>query len=185
MSTAEILSLISTISYILAVVCLTLAVFFFFKFQIPSVIGDLSGRTAKKSIARMRDSNEKAGGKGYRPSAANVSRGKLTETMTHAAKPAAPKPAAPKPAAPKPAAPKKPQESDIPPETRLLAENEAEAPSIQETTLLGDADATGLLEDPDATTLLEENAKPAKRTGGKKLVMLDEVMLIHTDEVLK
>lgn len=69
MSTAEILSLISTISFVIAAISFALAVFFWFSFKIPSVIGDLSGRTAKKSIARMRASNERAGGQGYKPSA--------------------------------------------------------------------------------------------------------------------
>ena len=83
MSTAEILSLVSLISYIIAGISLVLAVFFWFAFKIPSVIGDLSGRTARKSIARMRASNEKAGGQGYKPSATNANRGKLTDTMQH------------------------------------------------------------------------------------------------------
>lgn len=36
-------------------------------FKIPIVIGDLSGRTAKKSIERMRLNNEKTGNKSYKP----------------------------------------------------------------------------------------------------------------------
>ena len=172
MSLAEILSLISLISYIVSGVCLVLAVFFFIKFNIPAVIGDLSGRTARKSIARLRASNEKAGGQGYKPSAANVNRGKLTDTMHHAEKPAA-------------TAKGKTEASDQRPETGLLAENKATAVPVQQTALLEDEDATGLLIDDDATAPLhEEPVQKARRTGGKKLVMLDDVMLIHTDEVL-
>lgn len=171
MSTAEILSLISVISYIISGVSLALAVFFFFKFNIPSVIGDLSGRTARKSIARMRASNEKAGGQGYKPSAANVNRGKLTDTMHHTNKAAA-------------AATARNSGVDDRPETGLLAENKATAVTGQQTDLL-DNEATGLLVDEDATApLYEEPIRPAKRTGGKKMTMLDSVMLIHTDEVL-
>ena len=62
-------------------VCFILAVFIWFKFDILAVIGDLSGSTAKKSIARMRENNEKSGVKSYRSSATNVQRGKLTDTM--------------------------------------------------------------------------------------------------------
>ena len=56
---AEILSIISTSSFVLAALFLALAIFFWFKFGIPAIIGDLSGRTAKKSIAQMRENNEK------------------------------------------------------------------------------------------------------------------------------
>ena len=114
MSTAEILSLISLISYIIAGIALVLAVFFWFFFKIPSVIGDLSGRTAKKSIARKRASNERSGGKGYQPSATNVNRGKLTDTMQHSRKlKNEPKKA-------------KPVDESQMPETGLLESNKAE-----------------------------------------------------------
>lgn len=172
MSLAEILSLISLISYIVSGVCLVLAAFFFIKFNIPAVIGDLSGQTARKSVARMRASNEKAGGQGYKPSAANVNRGKLTDTMHHAEKTAA-------------TAKSKTEAGDQRPETGLLAENKATAIHVQQTALLEDEDAADLLIDDDATVPLhEEPVQKVKRTGGKKLVMLDDVMLIHTDEVL-
>lgn len=180
MSTAEILSLISTISFVIAAISFVLAVFFWFYFKIPSVIGDLSGRTAKKSIARMRASNERAGGQGYKPSAANASRGKLTDTMQHSRKLAGD--AKKKPATePK----KKAQAEDVMPETGLLAANKAIAADGQQTDLLAGSEATGLLVDEDATAPLHEEPKAIiKRTGGKKLKMLDEVMLIHTDEVI-
>lgn len=172
MSTAEILSLISLVSFIISGVCLVLAACFFIKFNIPAVIGDLSGRTARKSIARVRASNEKAGGQGYKPSAANLNRGKLTDTMHHAVKPAA-------------GTKDKADEGDQRPETGLLAENKATAVPVQQTALLEDNDATGMLIDDDATApLYEASVQSVRRTGGKRLVMLDDVMLIHTDEVL-
>lgn len=172
MSTAEILSLISLISYIIAGVAAVLAVFFWFFFKIPSVIGDLSGRTAKKSIARKRASNERSGGKGYQPSATNVNRGKLTDTMQHSRK------LKPEPKKSQPA-----DENQMP-ETGLLESNKAEIVDNQQTELL-DGEATGILVDEDATVALqEEPVQPAKRTGGKKLTMLDDVVLIHTDEVI-
>lgn len=173
MSTAEILSLVSLISYIIAGISLVLAVFFWFAFKIPSVIGDLSGRTARKSIARMRASNERSGGKGYQPSATNASRGKLTDTMQHSRK--------------HKDEPKKAQpvdESQMP-ETGLLSSNKADLPGADQTDLLEDSQATGLLVDADATAPLhDEPAQRVKHIGGKKLTMLDEVILIHTDEVI-
>ena len=81
MSTAEILSTISTISYVISALCLVLSVFFWFKYKIPSVYGDLSGRTARKSIAQMRENNEKSGNKFYKPSSTNKERGKVTEAI--------------------------------------------------------------------------------------------------------
>lgn len=186
MTTAEILSLISVISYIVAGICLVLAIFFWFFFKIPSVIGDLSGRTAKKSIARRRASNERAGGKGYQPSATNANRGKLTDTMQHSRKlKAESKKAEPKKAQP-------PVDESQMPETGLLMANKAqefdsqqtELLDCEETTTLVDENATVPLVDENATALLQETPATPMRPGGKKLQMLDEVMLIHTDEVI-
>lgn len=174
MSTAEILSLVSLISYILAGVCLVLVAFFWFFFKIPSVIGDLSGRTARKSIEKMRQANARSGNKAYRASATNVARGKLTETMEHASKlkkeeiPTA-----------------KPDVHEIGrPETGLLSENKSDTYTEAGTEALNDSEATEMLVDENATMALNVEAPPVKRTGGKKLTMINEVMLIHTDEVI-
>lgn len=72
---ADILHTLSIISYILAVLFVVLAIVLWFIFKIPNVIGDLSGRNAKKSIARMRQNNEKTGDKSYRASEKNLARG--------------------------------------------------------------------------------------------------------------
>lgn len=63
---AEILGNVSRVSYILAVVFLAVSVFLWFRFRILEVIGDLSGRTAKKSIIKMRETNERKGAGFYR-----------------------------------------------------------------------------------------------------------------------
>lgn len=174
MSTAEILSLISTISYVAAALCFVLAVLFWFGFKIPSVIGDLSGRTAKKSIARMRANKENAGGQGYKTSAANANRGKITETIHITQK-----------AETVTVSGKKQPGEDGRPETGLLANNRAAAVSIQQTEYLEENATTGLLTDGDATVPLMDNPRPFPgREGGKILTMLDEVMLIHTNEVI-
>ena len=173
MSTAEILSLISLISYIVAGVSFLFAVIFWFLFGIPSVIGDLSGRTAKKSIARKRAYNEKSGGRGYQPSATNVDRGKLTDTMQHSRKLAADN---------KPAAPQKNEKpASGMQETEILETNRAAAVVQEQTALLG----------PDTVSLSEETAPLSvssiqhdKPSGGMKITMLDDVVLIHTNEVI-
>lgn len=79
--TADTLSLLSVISFVLAGVCFAVAVFLWFFFKIPRVIGDLNGRTARKSIAKMREYNENSGTKTFNSSPTNLQRGKLTETI--------------------------------------------------------------------------------------------------------
>ena len=70
---ADTLSTLSVISFAVAAVCLVLAVFLGVFFKIPTVISDLSGRTARKSIAKMRTANEKTGVKTYQASKTNGS----------------------------------------------------------------------------------------------------------------
>lgn len=158
---AETLSIISLVSFIIAGVCLVLAVFFWFNFRIPRVIGDLTGRTARKSIAKMRASNEESGNKSFHQSAANVNRGKLTDTMHDLSK-------------------AQPQETDSMTgeiETGVLAENKASGSN--------DGNFTILLDNSDETDLLEKITVPTRKGGGKKLTMLDEVVQVHTDEVIE
>ncbi len=174
---AETLSILSIVSFAVAVVCLVLAIFLWFFFKIPTVIGDLTGRTARKSIAKMRTANEKSGAKAYRESTTNVGRGKLTGSMSVSAK----------------SRKKENGEDTQNPETGLLADNKEEVFDSEATGLLN-VEATGLL-DSEATGLLLDEGETAplvsstqhihKRTGGKKLVMLEEVILVHTDEVIK
>lgn len=64
---AQIFNIISIVSFSLAGVFLIIAVILWIKFNIPKIIGDLTGRTAKKSIAQMRKENEKTGKKSYTP----------------------------------------------------------------------------------------------------------------------
>lgn len=165
---AETLSTLSIISFVIAGVSLVVAVFLWFLFKIPTVIGDLSGRTARKSIAKMRASNEKTGNKNYRESKTNVSRGKLTGTMPNSGKIS-----------------EKKEENKQLVETGVLAENRAQVVNTDETATL-DTEATGLLVDEDATAPLDTHIQSSvKREGGKKLVILEEVMLVHTDEVIE
>ena len=173
---AETLQTLSVISYAVAGVCLVLAVFFWFFSNIPTVIGDLSGRTARKSIAKMRAANEKSGVKAYKESKTNAARGKVTGSMSVKTG--------------------KPQTVPISasggqPETGLLAENKSEELNTQVTQLLDEAttilgnEATGLLVDENATMPLAPTAtKQPVRVGGKKIDILEEIMFIHTTEVI-
>ncbi len=173
---AQTLQTLSIISFAVAGVCFVLAVFFWFFFKIPTVIGDLSGRTARKSIAKMRAANEKTGAKSYKESKTNAERGKLTGTM--------------------PDSGKLKKKKDIPddgkPETGLLSENKADGLESEATGVLDEAtgilesETTGLLIDENATAPLDTPAhKHPARAAGKKLEMIEEVMFIHTDEVIE
>lgn len=174
---AETLSTLSTISFAVAGVCLAIAIFLWFYFKIPTVIGDLSGRTARKSIAKMRAANEKTGAKTYKESRTNAARGKLTGTMPDSEK----------------LLKKNVVDNDQRPETGLLAENRAEGIEteatgvlVDEATGILDAEATGLLIDENATEpLITSTQSYTKRSGGMKMNMLEEVMLIHTNEVIE
>lgn len=164
---AETLSTLSIIFFAVAGVCLIIAVFLFVYFKIPSVVGDLSGRTARKSIAKMRVANEKTGSKSYNSSKTNMDRGKLTGTVKDFGE----------------IVNKIDEVADDRPETGLLSDNKAEHIDSQATGLLED-EATGLLMDENATALLNETKKTVRRSGGKKLNLVESVMLIHTDEVI-
>ena len=169
---AQTLQTLSIIAFAAAGICLVLAVFFWFFFKIPTVIGDLSGRTARKSIAKMRAANEKTGAKSYKESKTNAERGKLTGTM--------------------PGINSSKQSTGGQPETGLLADNIAEGLESEATGVLDEAtsilgsETTGLLIDENATApLAAPTQMPAVRVGGVKLEMIEEIMLIHTNETIE
>lgn len=157
---AEILHTLSIVSFVLAVIFIVIAIVIWFVFKIPNVIGDLSGRNAKKSIARMRQNNERTGNKSYKASEKNFARGKLTGTMEGMG-----------------------QLNNIE-ETGLLNENLAKEYDEQATGLLVD-DVTGLLDESGKTDALDENMNVVNRKPSSIVIQLvEEVMFIHTEEVI-
>lgn len=172
---AETLSTLSIISFAVAGVFLVLAVFLWFFLKIPSVIGDLSGKTARKSIAKMRAVNEKsgAGGNGMQRKTAGSAPRQVPHVQTSGqARPAQ----TPRPAASRAS------------ETVLLKEtlDAEETTSLAGTELLADDEGTELLTDDEGTVLLRpEEEAGARKPGGVKLTMKEEVMLIHTNEVIE
>ena len=84
--TVETLQMLSLAAYIGALVLLVLAVVLFFLLDVPKLYGDVSGRTARKAIAAIRQQNEATGNKAYKPSAVNAERGKLTDQITGSGK---------------------------------------------------------------------------------------------------
>ena len=79
--TVETLQMLSTVAYVLAGIFLLAAIAIFFLLDIRSVIGDVTGATARKAIRDIRAQNEASGNKAYKPSPVNAARGKLTAKM--------------------------------------------------------------------------------------------------------
>ncbi|MGN1139422.1 MAG: hypothetical protein ACI4RM_08220 [Ruminococcus sp.] len=172
---AEILSIISIISFVLSGICIILAVFIFIKFRIPSVIGDLSHRTARKSIEKIRDYNEKSGAKLYKSSTTNINRGMLTDTMPNFKKESISE-----------VKKAKLSKNDSDPETGLLYDNQAKAVAKEETQLLDNSNETELLDENETELLIENQSKNVDIRTAKKVdfEILDDVVLVHTDEVI-
>ena len=78
---ASALKISSVVLFALAAVCLVLAIASFIVFKIPMVIGDLSGRNARRSIAQMREQNEHSGTKTHRPHPIAMERGTVTQPI--------------------------------------------------------------------------------------------------------
>lgn len=161
---ANTLATLSLVLYGLAVVFLIMAVIFFIKFHIPAIIGDLSGRTAKKSIERIRSENEKTGKKTYMPSPVNLKRGKITEGIESVGS----------------SGTLKLKTNSDSPETVVLAENKADAYSRMsaETSVLED-EGTTILGQPERS---EETVPLGAETPAVQLQMIEEIVMIHTDE---
>ncbi|MBR0467070.1 MAG: hypothetical protein IJJ40_06240 [Clostridia bacterium] len=73
--------IIAIVGFSLGGIALISAVFMFIKMNIPSIIGDLSGKTVAREIKAIRESNSKSGDKLHKSSHVNISRGFLTEKV--------------------------------------------------------------------------------------------------------
>lgn len=78
----EVLRAVFIFGAVLSGVCFAIAVVLFFILRIPSVIGDLTGATAKKGIENIRSKNGDAGQRIYKTSQVNRGRGKITSKIT-------------------------------------------------------------------------------------------------------
>lgn len=154
---AEKLSTLSFISFIIAGISLILAVFFFFYFKIPAVYGDLSGRTAKKSIKKARLRNEQAGKRSYDSSRNPLLQEEITEKMPETGVD---------------------QETELleeaRPETGLLTDQRKDLPTSDATMLLKSA--------PEEEEKIQVKVPPKREEEDVQIKMLEEKMLIHTQE---
>lgn len=67
---------------VLSGVMLVVSILLFFLLKIPHVLGDLTGRNARKAIESIRNQNELSGDKLYKTSQVNRERGKLTDKIS-------------------------------------------------------------------------------------------------------
>lgn len=154
----EIIKTLSVIAFAAAGVCLLLAVFVWFRFRILSVINDLTGKTAKRAIEQIRRNNMKSGDKAYRSSQVNIRRGPLTSPMPDAAA----------------------TETEKLPEEQLGSR-------VPETTLFQEEGKTELLLNREGTTVLNGRTGHGAVTPekpGVELTIIEQIVLIHTNEVI-
>lgn len=158
----------------LAGLSLVIAVILFFALKIPSVIGDLTGSTARKAIESIRNQNEQSGSKTYKSSPVNRERGKITDRITATG-----------------TLIKNPTDSmngamaTTKIGTQQLSEeawqsymaSRSEGEGSEETTILNEAGS-------DETTILDQHIPIQPQDGLAGFVIEYEIMFVHTDEVI-
>ncbi len=143
---AEVLHSLSVVLLILSGLFLIASLVLWKVFKIPKVIGDLSGRNARKSVAHMRAENERAVKK--TPAEGVRSSGKKAETG-------------------------------------LLKENLVKGFESNETELLTDEGHFGTEEvSRETVPLSDEISKPEKALPRIRIKLIEEEMIIHTNEVI-
>lgn len=158
---AELIEKLSIIAFVAAGCCLLLTILIWFRFRILSVINDLSGKTAKRAIAQIRENNLRTGNKAYHPGIVNLNRGPLTTPM--------------------------PEVSATP--TEKLPDDQVGKP-VPETILYQEAGKTQILLASEAergTTVLNQDVNNIADTSERpkvELTILEQVVMIHTNEVI-
>lgn len=156
----ETIKLLSLIFFVASAVFLLLSIFLFFRFKIVTIVNDLSGRTARKAIAQIRDNNLRSGDKPFRSSSVNINRGKLTEPIP-----------------------------DITTRKTDKLEGVSAPLENAETTIFREDGTTELLVSDENTTVLAgtdmaANMEPVQRPR-IAVQILNKVVLIHTDEAIE
>ena len=158
---ADLIEKLSIIAFVAAGCCLLLTILIWFRFRILSVIYDLSGKTAKRAIAQIRENNLRTGNKAYHPGIVNLNRGPLTTPM--------------------------PEVSATP--TEKLPDDQVGKP-VPETILYQEAGKTQILLASEAergTTVLNQDVNNIADTSERpkvELTILEQVVMIHTNEVI-
>lgn len=158
---ADLIEKLSIIAFVAAGCCLLLTILIWFRFRILSVINDLSGKTAKRAIAQIRENNLRTGNKAYHLGIVNLNRGPLTTPM--------------------------PEVSATP--TEKLPDDQVGKP-VPETILYQEAGKTQILLASEAergTTVLNQDVNNIADTSERpkvELTILEQVVMIHTNEVI-
>lgn len=158
---ADLIEKLSIIAFVAAGCCLLLTILIWFRFRILSVINDLSGKTAKRAIAQIRENNLRTGNKAYHPGIVNLNRGPLTTPM--------------------------PEVLATP--TEKLPDDQVGKP-VPETILYQEAGKTQILLASEAergTTVLNQDVNNIADTSERpkvELTILEQVVMIHTNEVI-
>lgn len=71
---------------ILSILMLSISVILFITLHIPNIIGDLTGKNARREIENIRNRNINSGVKTYKSSLVNRERGKITEKISQSGK---------------------------------------------------------------------------------------------------
>ena len=183
---ADVLIRISTIAFALAILCAILAVVLFFYYKIPSVVNDLSGKNARRSIEELRKMNRESGNKFYSPKkkmeckkgTESIDTKGLNETESIDG-----------------------TGTGILEENKMSAQTEGESTTLLEesTTLLEESttlldESTTLLTDDEENTqlLLEEDdngttsflGEDVSLRKNESLHVIEEILFVHTDEVI-
>ena len=158
---ADLIEKLSIIAFVAAGCCLLLTILIWFRFRILSVINDLSGKTAKRAMAQIRENNLRSGNKAYQQGIVNLNRGPLTTPM--------------------------PEVSATP--TEKLPDDQVGKP-VPETILYQEAGKTQILLASEAergTTVLNQDVNNIADTSERpkvELTILEQVVMIHTNEVI-
>lgn len=80
--TYEIYHLVFLCAGILSIILAVITILLFVFLKIPKVVGDLSGATARKAIADIREQNIQTGDKRHKTSHVNMERGRITDRIT-------------------------------------------------------------------------------------------------------
>lgn len=179
---ADTLSTLSLVAFVLAGVFFVTAIALFVVLRIPKSIDYFTNRSAKKSVKQMVTSGGTSSKiASFQTSSGNKARGKLTEEVDVAP------PQKRKTADLQRAQKQRTPDSSSRPETGLLSEKENHTAYLDPTEelVVNLAAETESLDEFVTSVLPETIEKVAASRPRVTLTMMDEVMLIHTNEVIQ
>ncbi len=177
---ADTLSNLSVIAFVLAGVFFVTAIVLFILLKIPKVIDYFTNRSAKKSVQQMMSSSGASKIASFQTSPGNKARGKTTEQVV------IPTPEKKKTGKLQSTS-QQPHSTRERPETGLLAEKENHTAYLDPTEelVLDLASETESLDEQATSVLPETIEKVAGNKPKIEMTKIDEVVLVHTNEVVR